>query len=245
VAAVRVLTYNVCLGGEGRLEHIAGVIRAARADAVALQEVTSRSNAEELARQLGLHLVFGEANLGVHVAWLTVLGVRRARNHRPRLLAKTVLELEVELGGESLRLFTTHLASRHDPRTPAEEVPAVLDVLAASSGGAHVLVGDLNALRSGDPVGAPPPGVVKRPEVETDPRRAIGLLLDAGYVDCYRTLHPSTPGYTYEARSPWLRLDYVFASLGLAQRLEACDVVRGPLAVRASDHLPVWAEFRL
>jgi len=120
----------------------------------------------------------------------------------------------------------------------------VLDVLAAARGQPHLLVGDLTARTPGEPIGKPPVGVEKRGEaVDGVPRLAIGPVLEAGYVDCYRALHPAEPGYTYPAATPWLRLDYVFASPELAPRLRACDLVGGDRAARASDHLAIWAEF--
>jgi exodeoxyribonuclease-3 len=239
------LTYNIWNGGEERLDDIAAVIAGVDPDAVALVEATSRTNAESLARRLGMELVFGEANLGVHLAWLSRLPVRSSRNHRPALLAKTLLEIEVESDGGPVRLFATHLASRHDPRPPAEEVPAVLEVLRAVGAAPHVLVGDFNALAVDDAIGEPPAGVEKRGEAVVGvPRLAITPLVEAGYVDCYRVLHQADPGYTYLAWAPWLRLDYVFASPSLAGRLLECDVVRGDLAARSSDHLPVHAAFR-
>lgn len=243
--AFRVLGYNISEGGNGRLPDIADAIRSQRADAVALLEATSRSNAESLARDLGMGLAFGEANDGFHAAWLSRLPIRRARNHRLAELSKTLLEVEVVWGDVPLRLFTTHLASRHDAQSPAEEVPVILGVLDRSSDEPHLLVGDLNALHPSDPVGAPPRGVERRGEArEGVPRRAIQQILDAGYTDCYRTLHLRETGYTYPSGSPWLRLDYVFASSWMAQALRACDVVTGETAERASDHLPVWGEFR-
>ena len=243
---MRVLTYNIWSGGEDRLDAIVEVIRSTEPDAVALVEATSRENAERLAGTLGMELVFGEANRGFHVAWLTRLPVRRARNHRPALLAKTVVEIEVEASGEPVRLFATHLASRHDPRPPSDEVPAVLEVLREARELPHLLVGDLNALAPGDPVGEPPSGVERRGEaIDGVPRLALGPFAAAGYVDCFRAGHPDEPGYTYLAWAPWLRLDYLFASRALADRLVDCRVVRSELAARASDHLPVHAEFRL
>ena len=237
------LAYNIWNGGEDRLGKIHAVISDADADAVALVEATSRANVDELARGLGMEVVFGEANLGYHVAWLTRLSMRRATNHRPPLLAKTVLEIEVETEGDPVRLFATHLASRHDPRPPADEIPAVLGALGAAGDTPHLLVGDFNALAARDPVGQPPPGVEKRGEaVDGVPRLALWPLREAGYVDCYRTLHPSDPGFTYLAWAPWLRLDYVFASAQLAARLRACDVVTNDRAACASDHLPIWAD---
>jgi len=241
---VKVLGYNICLGGEDRLSAVADVIRTRQPDAVALLEATSRAKATTLADDLGMHLTFGEANNGVHVAWLSRLPVRRWENHR-LALAKTLLEIEVVWEGASVRLFATHLASRHDATTPAEEVPAILEVLRPLGGQPHLLLGDLNALRPGDPVGSPPPGEAKRGDAaDGAPRRAIGRIVDAAYVDCYRALHPRAPGFTYPSSAPWLRLDYVFASPALAARLKACDLVAGQAAERASDHLPVWATFR-
>lgn len=241
---MKVLSYNIREGGDNRLPSIAAVIRQQEADAVALVEATSRANAETLARELGMHLVFGAANRAIHIAWLSRLPIRRSENHRLPILSKTLLEIELDWEGIPLSLFATHLASRHDAVQTIEEISAILDMLPPLSGRAHVLVGDFNALHPADAVGTPPPGEAKWGEaVDGVPRRTIQSILEAGYVDCYRTLHPGKPGYTYPAESPWLRLDYVFASPPVAARLLACDFVMGEAAARASDHLPVWAEF--
>lgn len=209
---LRVLSYNLREGGGDRLEGIAEIIRRQRPDAVALEEATSRA-ALALARDLGMELMFGEANGEYHVAWLSRLPVLRSKNHRLAVLAKTLLEIEVVWAGDPLRLFATHLASRHDPHSPAEEIPAILDVLSHVAGSPHVLMGDFNALSPGDLIGTPPRGEKKRGEaVEGVPREAIRLVLEAGYTDCFRTLHPDDPGYTYPSAVPWLRLDYIFAS---------------------------------
>src|SRR5689334_10800013 len=203
---MKVLSYNILMGGEDRLPLIAEVLREARPDAVALLEANSRANAETLAGELGMALAFGEANSAFHVAWLSRLPIHRAANHRRPVLAKTLLEIEV--GGEEppLRLFATHLASRHDGSSPVDEIAAILDVLRPLGDTPHLLVGDFNALRPGDPVGAPPPGTAKRGDaLDGAERPAIGQLEDAGYMDCYRALHPDAPGYTYPADQPWLR----------------------------------------
>lgn len=241
---LRVLSYNLQEGGGDRLESITDVIRQQRPHAVALLEANSQAGALALAHDLGMELVFGEANSEYHVAWLSRLPVRRRENHRLAVLAKTLLEIEVVWAGDPLRLFATHLASRHDPHTPAEEIPAILDVIRHATGRSHLLVGDLNSLGPGDPVGCPPCGEEKRGDaLQGASRPALRLILEAGYVDCYRTLHPHVPGYTYPSTAPWLRLDYVFASPQMAARLRACDIAMGEEAERASDHLPIWAEF--
>ena len=145
-----------------------------------------------------------------------------------------------------MRLFATHLASRHEehdhPR--AGEIAAILRVLGRENG-PHLVVGDFNALEPGDPTGTPPPGVERRGDALPDAaRRVLAPLLRAGYVDCFRRRHPSEPGFTYPSDAPWLRLDYVFASTAAADRLLTCDVLATGAARTASDHLPVVARFR-
>ncbi len=74
----------------------------------------------------------------------------------------------------------------------------------------------------------------------------IDLLLKAGYVDCFRRIHPHARGYTCPAPSPAGRIDFIFASPELARSLTTCDIVtegEEVYAAEASDHLPVLAEF--
>lgn len=78
------------------------------------------------------------------------------------------------------------------------------------------------------------------------PQGGIDLLYQAGYVDCFRTLHPDAPGFTWPAPLPAGRVDFIFASPELALHLLETAVVLegdGISASQASDHLPVFAEF--
>jgi exodeoxyribonuclease-3 len=157
----------------------------------------------------------------------------------------TLLEIVVPWEGSALRLSATHRGSHHDRQQPQEEVPVLLHVLHSLAATPHLLLGDFNALHPDDAVGQPPCGQRKRGEAARGaPRQAIRSLLEAGYVDCYRQVHPEEPGYTYPASSPWLRLDSIFASARMAARLATCDVLQGTAVERASDYRPVWAEFR-
>jgi len=72
------------------------------------------------------------------------------------------------------------------------------------------------------------------------------LLFKAGYVDCFRQANPRSPGFTCFAALPAGRIDFIFASPELAQRLSNSQVVmegEGVNGAEASDHLPVYAEF--
>ena len=242
---LKVLSYNIREGGTGRLATIAAIIGQQHPDVVALLEANRHANALSLAQALEMNCTFGQANSAFHVAWLSRLPIQQQTNHCLPVLAKTMLEVRVLWGEVSLPLFATHLGSHHDRHQPAEEVPALLEVLRPLATTPHLLVGDFNALHPDDAVGRPPGGLTRQGEAARGaPRQAIRSLLEAGYVDCYRHLHPQTPGYTYPAAASWLRLDYVFASAPLAARLLACDVIRGGAAEQASDHCPIWAEFR-
>ena len=85
------------------------------------------------------------------------------------------------------------------------------------------------------------------------PRALFRRLLEQGWTDAVRTLHPDEPMYTFwdYMRNRWprdagLRLDFLLLSPELAKRLDEAGVDR---AVRgkpnASDHAPVWAMRRL
>jgi len=223
---LRLVTWNIWNGGEGRLEAIERVLRQQRADVIALQEANDREAVERLGASLEMQVVYGQANSEYAVAWLSRLPVAGTKNHRLPVLEKTLLEVEV--GGK--RLFATHLSAgrtlAHEPRRIAEAE----GILAEIRAGADVLVGDFNAVHPRDEVGAPPPDE----ELEHVSRRPIELLLEAGFVDSYRELHPVDGGWTYVAWQPWARLDYV-----LTRELpRSCAVVESD----ASDHFALVAD---
>jgi exodeoxyribonuclease-3 len=182
-----------------------------------------------------MELAYGEANSPFSVAWLSRLPIRAATNHRLPILEKTLLELELD----DLRLFAAHLRAgrtERDSELRTAEAAAILDAI---GDGDCLLVGDLNAVNPTDSVGIAPP----EERLEFVAREPVAVFLDAGFVDCYRLQHPSDRGWTYLTWQPWARIDYVLARGGIAGRLCSCDVVTSDDSLRASDHLPVVAEF--
>lgn len=83
-----------------------------------------------------------------------------------------------------------------------------------------------------------------RPEVRT----AFRSLVDQGWTDALRKLHPDERIYTFwdYFRNAWgrdagLRIDHLLLSPMLAPRLRAADVDRSVRGwEKASDHAPVW-----
>jgi endonuclease/exonuclease/phosphatase (EEP) superfamily protein YafD len=92
--ALRVLSYNILVGGENRLPLIANVIQKHLPDVVALLEANSRANAEVLAQQLQMNLTFGEANSEFQVAWLSKSPVLSSKNYRPPIFSNPNIRLE-------------------------------------------------------------------------------------------------------------------------------------------------------
>jgi exodeoxyribonuclease-3 len=88
--------------------------------------------------------------------------------------------------------------------------------------------------------------------VQPQSRALFRQILEQGWLDAVRTLHPDEPMYTYwdYMRSRWprdagLRLDHLLLSPRAAKRLAAAGVerdVRGEAG--ASDHAPAWIVLR-
>jgi exodeoxyribonuclease-3 len=114
-----------------------------------------------------------------------------------------------------------------------------------------VLAGDFNVMPSDLDVYKPERWVddaLFRPEVRT----AFKNLLEQGWTDALRTLHPNERIYTFwdyfrnaYARDAGLRIDHFLLSPGVAKDLESAGVdkqVRG--WQHPSDHAPTWINLR-
>ena len=117
------------------------------------------------------------------------------------------------------------------------------------SGAPVVLAGDFNVMPTDLDVYAPERWVddaLFRPEV----RDAYRRLVEQGWTDALRALHPGERVYTFWkyfrnafARDAGLRIDHLLLSPSLAGRLVAAGVHREVRAKEhSSDHAPVWIE---
>ena len=113
-----------------------------------------------------------------------------------------------------------------------------------------IWLGDLNV--------APEPIDVFQPEQRVndvafhiDVRNIYKEVLDWGFVDVFRKLHPDRVQYTYwdyfgnAFRHNWgWRIDHILATMPLAARCRNADVDMTPRkASTTSDHTVLWAEF--
>ena len=83
-------------------------------------------------------------------------------------------------------------------------------------------------------------------------RHAFHALLNLGLTEAFRALHPNEVAYSYwdYQGGAWqhghgLRIDHFLLSPQAADRLETCDIDKGPRGkAKASDHTPVWCRLR-
>jgi exodeoxyribonuclease III len=241
----RLLTYNILHGGGNRVAAIAEVIRGCAPDLVLLQEATNPLNVRRIAELSGMadhRSVPGES-----LAFVSKEKVAYCDWVRPRISRHAFIE--VVPAGERIRVFGVHLSAVIAAWTEQRrvlELRALLRSIAQHRDRLHVLAGDFNTIAPGatlDPAQLPlrlrallwlSGGQVRY--------RTIQTVLDAGYVDSFRALHPDDPGMTLPVDEPILRLDYVFAPRAEAGRVTQCEVVRNAIAGDASDHFPVLAE---
>ena len=91
---------------------------------------------------------------------------------------------------------------------------------------------------------------VKNALLQPAPRAAYAQLVEMGWTDALRHLHPDEPMFTFWSylRNRWprdagLRLDHLLLSPKIAPRLKAAGVDREARDQHnASDHAPAWIE---
>jgi len=235
--AFTIATYNIhkCRGLDRRVrpDRIVEVLKQTGADVIALQEVEGMDNAERqhnqvrwIADELGFHYRIG-GNRRLHGAAygnavLTRLPIAASNNHdvtwresEPR----GCLEVVLELGGHRVRIFNVHLGTGYFERRYQSK--RLLDIMNHDSRDAapRLVLGDFNEW---------PRGLTSH-LLEThfntaEPRRRLGRAR-------------SYPGIL-----PLAHVDHIYYD----SPLEAVTVSihRTRLALIASDHLPVVAEFR-
>lgn len=245
---MRLLSYNIRYGGARRVDAIARVVGRCRPDVVVLQEATRPAIVEELAAKTGMRewRSYARQSLG----FLSRERVEHAAWHRPRFSRHAFVEI-VPAGGR-IRIFGVHLSAVHAAWTERRrlfEIRALLRGIARHQDGFHALAGDFNTLAPGETLDVRRLPVRLRPFVWLSGGRikwrTVQTVLDAGYVDVYRTQHALAPGHTFPSWDPHLRLDYLFTPAAYAGRIERCDVVADAEATAASDHLPIVADLRL
>ena len=253
---MRLLTYNILKGGEGREAEIVEMIRTAAPDIVIVPEVLRVDSFRRIATALGMtpHLAEGQGRIPLRVGLLSRLPILSFSTLRLWPVWPSCIEATVQAAdGLPLTVYGVHLAAYYPwflEWWRTYQVRALLRHIRHATSGRHLLAGDFNAVAPEDRASlARAPLWVRAQtwfQLGRVPRQALKPLLKAGYVDCFREMHPEEDGFTLPSIGPQVRLDYVLATPLLARALSGCRVVTEPaVATSASDHLPVLAEFGL
>ena len=232
---LRVLSYNIHHGEgvDGKLDlvRLAGVITAARADVVALQEVDQKTTrtggvdqAAELARLTGLHFAYGKAmdyQGGAYgqallsrwpLADFTVHPLPNPAKVEPRIAISAIVRPP---GQPAFRFVGTHLDATRDDTARWQQAARLIELFGADAT-PTILIGDLNA----------------RPET-----RIMQALLRPFTDASARQPAPTSP-----AENPKARIDFVLLRPATTWRVLSSTVI--PEAV-ASDHRPLLVELML
>lgn len=242
----KVMSYNIRFGGLGREERIAQVINQAQPDLVVLQEATHPDVVDRLSQLT--RMPHTGAKRKHSVAFLSRSPVKGHKWHYHANLKRAVLEIDLD----GARVFGVHLRATHSNYTERGrmgEVRALLEFVRSYKDEFHVLVGDFNTLAPGE--------LLDMQKLPTKYKviayllggklsfRAIQIMIDAGYLDCYRKFHADA-GYTFPAWDPHVRLDYFFTPADCIHRVTSCSVMTDiSEPAKATDHLPLIAEISL
>lgn len=247
---LRLLSYNIRFGGLGREQALAETIIAAAPDLVVFQEATRPEVIERIAE--ATEFPYWAARRNHSIGFLSRHQVEYHEWHYPAGARHSFLEI-IPAGSET-RVFGLHLSARFskwDERRRTREIRSLLDGIKRHQDGFHVLVGDFNTLAPGEALNIDRMPAWIRALVWISGRKlqreTIQMMLDAGYNDGYRMLHPDVKGYTFPTWDPHVRLDYVFVPKAFAKRLVTCDVICEPKerVQAASDHCPLIAELAM
>ena len=252
---MRIVSYNILDGGEGRADPVAEVIEAQRPDVVALVEAEDLTVVERIAKRLKMDFVHAPGNNHAS-ALLCRWTIRESINHAPlrKELENSLLQAIVatpDFGDVGFGVAHLHAHGREDDETTRErELAVLLEVFRADREAKrpHVICGDFNANAPSQQIDPARTKERTRGDWEANggmlPRRVVQRMLDAGYLDSLHAADRDTAETTgtFSTQFPGQRVDYIFTH-GLARaRLKRGWIEQDRLATYASDHYPVGLE---
>jgi endonuclease/exonuclease/phosphatase family metal-dependent hydrolase len=237
---LHVATYNThkCRGMDGRIRpsRVAEVLRELNADVIALQEVASladgrreQNQAQYLADAVGLQFHVGETRKWRGAVYGNVILSRYPVRHvaiydltASRREPRGCIRCDLEVGsGRIVHLFNLHLGTGYlERRRQARLLMSKEVLLAPELKHPRLVIGDFNEWTQG----------------------LVSRMLQQEFESVDIKLHLNRRG-TYPGVLPIMHLDHMYFDRELM--LEEFILHRSRMALMASDHLPLMAEFRL
>lgn len=239
---LHLLSYNIRFGGGGRETFLKEVIKTVSADVVIFQEAIRPQIIASVAESTGYPQWAAQHNHSI--GFMSRIEIAHHEWHYPAGAKHSFLELV--MAHNENRVFGLHLSamfSKWSERRRTREITALLKGIERYSEGFHVVVGDFNALAPGEMLDLRQLPAWIRGLIWISGRKiqrdTIQIMLDAGYLDCFRYLHPKDEGYTFPTTNPHVRLDYAFLPERYQEHLIDCRVIEGSASMKASDHYPL------
>ncbi len=252
---MRVISYNILDGGVGRGDPLAEIIEAQRADIVALVEADNPDVLERIGRRLDMDHIQATGTAGHSVALLCRWPIVETVNHAllrpsPPCLLEALI---AEPGGPQWTVGVAHCRPYATEAAEAErqqQVAWLLNTFAEHrrQRRPHLLVGDFNANAPIQVIDPAQCTAKTRQAFEQNggeiPRRAVQMVLDAGYIDSLHAAAGEAAArmYTFTTQFPGQRVDYAFTWGIQPGRLRQAWIEHDRLARYASDHYPIGLE---
>lgn len=246
---------------------IRSLIEEQRPDILCLQEIKTQSAAD-----IGFRDQFREVYTSVSTIKKGYSGVALLTNMKPEWVEYGFDRYDEEMIGEYQKYewtdegriivakFETFVVvtvytpnsqaqlARLDERIAWEQVLRMFLMELQNEFGAVILCGDLNCAFQNIDIHNPK-GNAKSAGFSKEEREEFGLVLEAGFTDSFRFLHPEMVKYTYwsnfrnarERNMGW-RIDYVLVSSMCRELIRGADCL---VEYMGSDHCPVLMEIAL
>ena len=252
---MRIVSYNILDGGEGRADPLAEVILAQKPDVVALVEAENVEVLARIAKRLGMDFVQAMGKKKAS-ALLSRFPIRDSINHAAveKKLSKSFLEATViDASGNPWTFGVVHLpahALEENEERREDELKIILEAFKPlrKSRTRHVLCGDFNSNSPVQKIDIAKCKKATQKEFAENgnkiPRRVVQKLLDAGYIDSLHVFDAKaaeTAG-TFTTQHPGQRVDYFFAFGFDPKNIRNAWIETDRLAKYASDHFPIGVE---
>lgn len=254
---MRLVSYNILDGGEGRADPLAEVILAQRPDIVVLVEADDPTVVERVAHRTGMDFIRatgGKKGSAILSRWTISQSADHASILQPREHLKSLLEATIiEPSGREWIIGAVHLTARATESAEQQREKETALLLERfwryrDMNRPHILAGDFNAnapYQQIDPEKCKP-ATKEAWEANggTIPRRVVQTLLNAGYVDSLHAFDEpqSQTAGSFSTQHPGQRVDYIFTHSIAATKIKQAWIEQDRLAKYASDHFPVGVE---
>lgn len=252
---MRIVSYNILTGGEGRADPLVEVLLAQRADVIGLVEAEDPAVLERIAKRLNMDYVQAIGKKGAS-ALLSRYPIRDSINHATLQpgLSKSLLQATItDPAGKNWHLGVLHLharATNADEEQRLAELEIILKIFAPlrAAKTPHILLGDFNANSPIQQINLENCKPKTREQAATNggiiPRQVIQTLMNEGYADTYQSAQPHNARVkgTFTTQFPGQRVDYIFTHSMPEASIKSAWIEYDRLAKYASDHYPIGAE---